>query len=236
MKTLILVQARMRSSRLPNKALLWLHGLPIIDWVNLRLKTSQLANEICYILPDLPEDDVLAYHLEKNNAQVFRGSESDVLSRFYCAADQYQCDYVVRVCADNPLVSGVEIDRLIRFFEKSSCDYAYNHRPFNNLYPDGLGAEICRKSLFSELNQLATKQEHREHVFNYVWENKEKYGIETFDPENKRLHFPQLRLDIDTYEDYLKLSQSDIRVNMSCEEVVDLFYQYQIEEKRKACV
>ncbi len=89
---------------------------------------------------------MLARHLRAQGVNTFRGSEQDVLSRMHGAAAAHGADLVVRVCADNPLIWGGEIDNLIRFYQREhtagNCDYAYNHIPRNNLYPDGLGAEI----------------------------------------------------------------------------------------------
>ena len=152
MKTVIVIQARLGSSRLPCKTLLNLHGLPVIDWVVGRCARSELA--------DTRRDEVLARHLRAQGVNTFRGSEQDVLSRMHGAAAAHGADLVVRVCADNPLIWGGEIDNLIRFYQREhtagNCDYAYNHIPRNNLYPDGLGAEIVSFELFTKAMNEAT--------------------------------------------------------------------------------
>ena len=102
-------------------------------------------------IPEGPKDDVLARYTEDFGVAVSRGSEQDVLSRFYNAAEPFQPDWVVRICGDNPFISGPQIDKLIDFSKRQDVDYAYNHIPRNNVYPDGLGAEIVR---FDVLNSF----------------------------------------------------------------------------------
>ena len=84
--------------------------------------------------------------------------------------------------ADNPLVCPGELERLIGFYLENPFDYVYNHIPLNNSYPDGFGGEICSIKVFDELNRNATTSEHREHVFNFLWENQCLFSIGTFDP------------------------------------------------------
>ena len=186
MKTVIVIQARLGSSRLPCKTLLNLHGLPVIDWVVGRCARSELADDLVVALPDTRRDEVLARHLRAQGVNTFRGSEQDVLSRMHGAAAAHGADLVVRVCADNPLIWGGEIDNLIRFYQREhtagNCDYAYNHIPRNNLYPDGLGAEIVSFELFTKAMNEATLPAHREHCLSYIVDNPELFAIRTFDP------------------------------------------------------
>lgn len=216
----IIVQARMGASRLPNKMMLWLHGYPIIEWVLQRVGQSQRASIIIFALPDGPADDVLADYLAERGAIVYRGSEADVVGRYWGATEFLEVDQVVRVCADNPLVSGSEIDRLIDFFGSGCFDYAYNHIPRGNSYPDGLGAEIVGKDVLARVNRNAVKPEHREHVFNYIWDNRAEFQIGTCDPLDPVLFHPELKLDLDTLQDYRRLLQWPVRPDMTAAEVV----------------
>ena len=202
MKTVIVIQARLGSSRLPCKTLLNLHGLPVIDWVVGRCARSELADDLVVALPDTRRDEVLARHLRAQGVNTFRGSEQDVLSRMHGAAAAHGADLVVRVCADNPLIWGGEIDNLIRFYQREhtagNCDYAYNHIPRNNLYPDGLGAEIVSFELFTKAMNEAT----------------------LLDPA---LHHPEMKLDMDTADDFINLALRDIRPDITPREIVELF-------------
>ena len=117
-----------------------------------------------------------------------------------------------------------EIDNLIEFFSKNSCEYAYNHIPKNNLYPDGLGAEIINFKLLEELNRVVSKERNKEHCFSYITENSDKFIIKTFNPK-KELQYPNLRFDIDTFEDYYRLSMIDFDIDISSEDLIKLFLE-----------
>ncbi len=220
MKTVIVIQARLGSSRLPCKALLCLHKLPVIDWVTRRCHSSRLSDDLVVAIPDTPHDDVLAHHVETCGIKIWRGSEQDVLSRILDAAHAFEADAVVRVCADNPLVCGEEIDNLISFYKKHSCNYAYNHIPRRNLYPDGLGAEIVSLQILEHLNKIASLPAHREHCFSYITDNPTDFVIQTFDPPDPCLHHPELKLDLDTMEDFVHLSLLPIYPEMTSREIV----------------
>jgi len=215
-----IVQARMGSSRLPNKMMLWMHGLPVVGWVLYRLRQAKRINRIVFALPDTAADDVLAEYLQSEGATVFRGAEQDVLGRFFAAAKIFAADTVVRVCADNPLVTGSEIDRLIGIFDSQGYDYAYNHIPRNNCYPDGLGAEITNFTVLQTVHYEAQLPDQREHVFNYLWAHPGRFRIGTCNPLDASLSHPELKLDLDTWKDYQRLLQLEINPESTAQEVV----------------
>jgi spore coat polysaccharide biosynthesis protein SpsF len=214
------VQARLGSSRLPNKMMLWLHGYPVIDWVRQRLKVAKNLDSIIFAIPDSAGDSVLAEHLTRSGAEVYRGPENDVLARFHGAATSANAGAVVRICADNPFVSGAQIDRLVDFYCNIDCDYAYNHIPYNNLYPDGLGAEITSMPILDILLKKAHDPAHREHLFNYLWDNSNDFHIRTFDPDDEAIARPDIRLDLDTLDDYRRLLRMTVRPNMLDRDIV----------------
>jgi len=221
MTTVAIIQARMGASRLPNKMMLYLNGLPIVGWVLKRLRCARKVDQIVFALPDTPADDLLADYLEGENALVFRGSEQDVLGRYHAAANEYGADTVVRICADNPLISGTEVDRIIAFYAQGNYDYAYNHVPINNRYPDGLGAEVTSFSVLEALNQEAILPEHREHVFNFIWQNPDRFRVGTCDPEDEALAHPELKLDLDTIDDYRRLLRLKVDPDSTAIEIVE---------------
>lgn len=225
-KPVIVVQARMGSMRLPNKMMLWFHGYPVIEWVYRRLTQATLCKYIIFAIPENSTDDVLADYLLKIGAQVYRGSEPDVVSRFWGATQNLAVNQVVRICADNPFVSGSEIDRLIDFFNKGKYDYAYNHIPVNNSYPDGLGAEISNMGVLEQINREAQTSGNREHLFNYIWENESKFRIGTCNPLDSAIAHPELKLDLDTYQDYRKMLEWPVHPDMTSAEIVRIACQY----------
>jgi len=215
-----IVQARMGATRLPNKMLLHLHGFPIVEWIYRRVLGANNIDTVVFAIPDTSQDDVLAWYLDSIGANVFRGSETDLVDRFYQAAKHYQANTIIRICADNPLISASEIDRLVEFYKSNPCDYAYNHIPRNNSYPDGLGAEICTIELLQEIWRQASSPLHREHLFNYVWDHSNHYTIRTFDPPAD-LAYPQLKLDLDTADDYKNLMENPYHIAMNANEIVN---------------
>lgn len=214
-----IIQARMGASRLPNKMLLHFHGYPVVEWVYRRVSQSKKIHQIIFALPDNETDDLLERYLVSIGANVFRGSELDLVDRFYQAAKSTNATRVVRICADNPLICASEIDRLINFANQQAFDYAYNHVPRNNSWPNGLGAEICDMALLEEIHSKAILPEHREHLFNYVWQNSGRFEIATFEPPEALAH-PELKLDIDTVDDYHRLIQIPFQIGMDAVEVV----------------
>lgn len=223
MKTVAIIQARLGSTRLPYKMMLSLHGKPIIEWVIKRVQKSKKLDDIVVAIPISQENDILENYIKKLGVKVYRGSESNVLNRFYEAVKNENVTHIVRICADNPLIDGNEIDNLIKFYIKNSCDYAYNHIPKDNLYSDGLGAEIISFELLKFLNENVVLRNHKEHCLSYIWDNKEKFTIKTFDPPNKKLHRADVKLDVDTFDDYYKLAMKNFDINTSSEELIKLF-------------
>lgn len=220
MKTVAMVQARLGSNRLPMKSLICLRGVPLIDWVLRRVARAELVDQVVAAIPDTPLDRVLAEHLERQGVVVFRGAENDVLARFCAAGRAFGAEQVVRVCADNPLIWGEAIDALLRFHVRGGYDYSYNHIPRNNLWPDGLGAETLSFALLEHLERLATAPAHREHCLSYIWDHAESFRIGTFDPEDPLLHRPELKLDIDTRDDYCRLALLPIHPDMTPRELI----------------
>lgn len=220
-KVAAIVQARMGSSRLPLKSLLCLRDLPIVDWVLQRLSKARSLDSLIVAVPDTELDEVLARHLRRRGIACVKGSEDDVLGRFRQAAAACDAGAIVRVCADNPLVWGEAVDRLVDFYRHTGCDYAYNHIPRGNLWPDGLGAEITSREILEEMDRNARDLSQREHCMNYIWDNPGNFRIATFDPFEDWLCRPDLKLDIDTVDDFRRLSLLDISPDMDARQIVD---------------
>jgi spore coat polysaccharide biosynthesis protein SpsF len=221
MKIVVLIQARMGSKRLPNKMMLSLHGKPILEWVIRRVQNAKRVDEVILATSENSENDILELTAERLGISTFRGSEDDVLNRFYLAGKGSGASHIVRVCADNPLIDGVEIDRLIDFYFKNSYSYVYNHIPKENLYPDGLGAEITSFEILEEMEKVVKSPKLREHSFSYIWEN-ERFSIGTFNPPEE-IAFPELRFDVDTFQDYYYLSSKEFSIDISSKELIKLF-------------
>lgn len=196
-KSVAIVQARLGSSRLPLKSLLCLRDLPIIDWVTRRLAQSRRLDGLLVAVPDTELDRVLLEHLQRRGVPCLAGPENDVLARFRLAASAADAGLVVRVCADNPLIWGEAVDRLLAHYEHAGCDYAYNHIPRNNRWPDGLGAEVLSRELLEELDARAKQPAQREHCLNYIWDNAAAYRFPLLTRKSPGSCRPELKLDLD---------------------------------------
>jgi aminopeptidase-like protein/spore coat polysaccharide biosynthesis protein SpsF (cytidylyltransferase family) len=206
-KTVALVQARMGSTRLPGKMLALLDGRPILEWVLLRVSLAKLLDAVVLATSDLAQDDPLDELAARLGVSVFRGSETDVLGRFASAAAIAEADTVIRVCADNPFIDAVEIDRLIRYYNEHSCDYACNHQDrLGSGYADGFGAEILSNALLRQLASSVTEMRHREHATLYLWEHQDQFVLHAV-PAPNELAFPELRFDVDSPQDLETLQQ-----------------------------
>ena len=221
-----IIQAHLGSTRLPNKMLLSLRGYPVIQWVVERVKKAAMVQRLAAAIPDGRGDDPLEMVIDQLGCEVIRGDEHDVLSRFFVAASRFTPDHVIRICADNPLISPEAIDILVEEHLMAKADYTYNHVPRDNSWPDGLGAEIVTFKTLRLIHQRARGAEEREHIFNYIWNNKDKFRIHTFEPPKEEWMRPDIKLDIDTWDDYLRLFQMGIGLEASIDEIIMRARQY----------
>src|SRR6185437_3884654 len=140
MKTLAIVQARMGSTRFPDKVMRRLDGVPLIELLLGRLSATREVDAIVLATSVDPRNDPLVLHVQGLGYGVYRGSEQDVLDRFYQAAHRNGADIVVRITGDCPLVDATLVDVIIRAFKDGDVDYACNTEP--PTYPDGLDTEV----------------------------------------------------------------------------------------------
>ncbi len=206
-KAVLIIQARMGSTRLPGKSMMPLAGKPLIEQIILRVKRAKSVDPIVLATTEKPQDDVLCEVARRNATQVFRGAESDLVDRYYKAALQFGADFIVRLPGDNPVVEPAEIDRIVHRYLESADDFSANtHNILNNDYPDGLGAEVFSTLSLKEIWGTVSDPRNREHPHTNYYEHPEKYKIGTVRcPEEFRR--PDLRLDVNTLEDYEFLAE-----------------------------
>jgi spore coat polysaccharide biosynthesis protein SpsF len=191
----------MGSIRLPSKSLmpLW-KDYSLLELVICRITRSKRVHKVILATSNNPLDDALIPIAEKYHISVFRGSEDDVLGRFFYAFSQYPSDAIVRACADNPLLDPERIDELVDFFwNEQPCDYASNLGPMSG-YPDGVGVEIVSKNTLIRIFNEASDPSDREHVVTYIKENPSFISKIMQSPVDYSR--PQYRLDIDYEEDF----------------------------------
>lgn len=164
------IQARMKSTRLPGKVLMDVCGKTMLQRVIERVKATKYVDEIIVAVPDTPEDYVIEKTVEALGATVFHGSENDVLERYYFAvANRPDIDTIVRVTSDCPLIDPHIINRAVKRFQCSNADYLFNTNDAadlnkNNLYPDGMDVEVFSRAALSLAFHNATDPKEREHV------------------------------------------------------------------------
>ncbi len=161
-----LIQARMGSSRFPGKVLEDLAGRPMLWHVVNRVRKAAKVDKVVVATTDRDVDDPVAQFCEEEGIVFFRGSESDVLDRFYQAAKANHADVVVRITADCPLIDGAVIDKVLERFQRGDCDYACNIIRYT--YPDGLDTEVCSFAALERAWREAKKPSEREHVTPYL--------------------------------------------------------------------
>lgn len=219
MRTVAIVQARIGSTRLPGKMLLHLRGHAVIDWVLRRIQRSRRIDAVVLALPERAPNELLAARAPDGVRCVF-GPEDDVVGRFLLAARIAAADAVVRICADNPLVCPELVDELVDEFAASGVDYAWNHVPRGNRFPDGLGAEICSRHTLERIAMGAKAPSEREHLFNHVLARPGEFRAHTYDPREEWLRRPDLKLDLDTWDDYRRLARLEVGIDDGPAEIV----------------
>ena len=191
-KIVAIVQARSTSKRFPNKVLKKIGNMTVISCIFERLKKSKLIKEIVFAIPSNNTNDKLAVYLKKKNANVIRGSEKNVLSRYFDAAKKTKATTIVRITGDCPLVDPSLIDKmLLRFLKKPEVDYLSNILP--PTYPDGFDVEIFSFKALREANLYASSDIDLEHVTPYIKRSKSvvKDNLE----HKKDLSFIRLTID-----------------------------------------
>lgn len=164
---LAIVQARMSSARLPGKVMKEVLGKPMIGYLLERLRSSQKIDEIILATTDMPGDDRLAAYVQSIGFDVFRGSEDDVLGRYYQAAQKYKPVHVVRITGDCTFIDAAICDRLIPVYLENKVDYAC----LGPNFAEGLDCEIFKFEVLKKAYQNAQLKSEREHVTRYIHNN-----------------------------------------------------------------
>ncbi len=200
-----IIQARMGSKRLPGKSMKILCGKPLLYYVIERVKMAETLDTVVLATSKNKDDDVIEDLARDLGIEIYRGSEEDVLDRFINAAKINNADVIVRVCADNPLISKDEIDRIVKKHMNNKADYSFNHIPRkNNNYPDGLGSEVVDFVILEKIAKKTNSSYHREHVTTYIWDNPNEFSIETIRAPYE-ITGPDIKLDVDTEEDFYRI-------------------------------
>lgn len=243
-RVVAIIQGRMSSSRLPGKILADIAGQPMLQRVFIRTSRSASVSQTIFATTTDPTDDPVAEYCDFSGIPFMRGSQFDVLDRYYQTAKQAKGDVVVRITADCPVIDPALIDDVVRTVtsDQSTVDFAANRLPppWNRTYPIGLDTEVCTFPALERAWKEAKEPQQREHVMPYLYE-----GIQLI-TDNRLLHtgisprgyniallhhttdFGDYRWTVDTPEDLEFMRQVyshfDGRDDFTWKEVLDLVH------------
>lgn len=192
-----ILQARTKSSRLPQKVLRKIKDKTLLELYINRIRKSRLIDNIIIATTTEPEDNIIENLAKKIKIDCFRGSENDLIDRYYQCAKKYNADIIVRLCSDDPFVDYQIVDRAIQIFKDNQADFVTNH--FDPTYPEGLDIEVYSIGALEKSWQEAKLLSEREHVFPYVQNNQDQFKIINFTQDKDYSH---LRWTIDYECDY----------------------------------
>jgi len=193
---LVVLQARMSSSRFPGKVMAQINGHPMIYWEISRISKAKLVNKIVVVISNQSSDDILADYLDSIHQEYIRGSLDNVLSRYVKAEEIYNPSAIIRLTADCPLVMPELIDQYLEIFHKEDFEYLSNTIELS--YPDGLDIEIIAPGIFKKLLEFSLSKEEKEHVTLGIYSRKDKFR--TYNVSNKT-NISQFRWTVDTSDD-----------------------------------
>lgn len=194
----------MGSSRLPGKTLKEISKKPMIWYVVNRLNLIK-GCKLVIITSDHSRDDQLVSWCKKNKIEYFRGSEMNVLERYFSAAKKYNAKNIIRATGDNPLVEPRFAENLLKKHIQYNADYSSNKSEIGSNLPDGLGVEIFTFKALNESYNLSSLPHHFEHVNEYILENKKNFRIYKDSNASGLADMSSVRLTVDTEEDFSKI-------------------------------
>lgn len=191
----IIVQARMGSTRLPAKVMQEILGQPMLLRVMERLKAVALADVLIIATAQTPENNPIVELAQRANVKIFRGSEADVLRRYYETAKENKLDVVTRVTSDCPLIDPRVVDEGIQYFlDHQPIDYVSN--TLERTFPRGMDTEVFSFAILKKANDEADQPYQREHVTPYILEKGRALNY------SHKKNLSKYRLTVDTAEDF----------------------------------
>lgn len=202
MRVVIIVQARMNSTRLPGKVLLPVAGKSILLRQIERIKFSKQYDEVVVATTTDISDNIIAGMCEIEGIPYYRGHPYDLLDRHYKAGKLYNADVIVKIPSDCPLIDPKVIDKVITFYKNHSREYDFVSNLHPPSYPDGNDVEIVPMRVLEYAHRNATKQYEREHTTPFIWDNPEIFRIGNCTWETGYNYSMSHRWTLDYDEDY----------------------------------
>lgn len=176
MDSVAIIQARMSSTRLPEKILMKINGVSIIESLLNQLSYSKLLSRKIIATSNDDSELPLIKQLDFMKISYFRGSQTDVLDRYYQCAKNYKIEQIVRISGDAPFIDPNIVDKAIDFFNNSNFDYVNNFND-KNRYPVGSEVEVFGFNTLEKAWKNAKKPSEREHVTSYIYNHPEDFEI-----------------------------------------------------------
>ncbi len=189
----------MASTRLPGKVLKKILGKTLIEHLWISMNQSEMIDEIIIATSEREIDDQIYDLCFAKGFKIFRGSELDVLERYFQVASQENAEIIIRVCADSPLLDSSIIDEMISVLITDPIDYDYLSNTLNQTYPIGMNAEIMTFEALKDAHLNASKDYEREHVTPYIYTQPDKFKIYQ---KHLKKDYSFLRLTIDEHLDF----------------------------------
>jgi len=167
LKVVVIIQARMSSSRLQGKVLMPLVGKPVLGHIVERLSYCKMIDKIVVATSNEVDDDLVADYCSNNNLDCYRGSLEDVLDRYYQTAKLYQADPIVRITGDCPVIDPIVVDAVITGYLSGK----YDSYGLGGEFPDGLDCTVFSFSAIEKAWREAKLKSEREHVGPYIENN-----------------------------------------------------------------
>lgn len=207
MKILAITQARIGSTRFPEKILKTINGESLLEMHLKRIKKSKLITKIKVATTTESDAEKIVEIASKLGIEVYKGSLTNVLERFFETALPEQPDWIVRLTSDCPLIDPGEIDHVIQYALTHDLDYVSNS--LQPTYPDGIDVEVFKYSALVKAMNEATLTSEFEHVTPYIWKNSSFKGgnLFTSDCVTNEVDYSAIRLTVDTYEDFLVIEK-----------------------------
>ena len=191
----------MGSSRFPGKVMKMVNKRPLISYMIERVKRSKTLDKVIIATTKNIQDDIIVEWCKINSVDYFRGSEEDVLERYYFAAKINNLKLIIRLTADCPLIDPVIIDKLVKVYKKlssNSIDFVSNSVPPESTFPDGMDVEVFNFDLLEKAYNEANLPSEREHVTFFMW----KSGLFKTHRVDSEVDYSKYRFTIDYEVDY----------------------------------
>jgi len=201
-KVVCITQARMTSNRLPGKIMKKVNGKPLLAYHIERLKEIKQVDEIIIATTTNKEDDIVADFAKEAQVTCFRGSEHNVLERFYLAAVEANADYVLRVTSDCPILDPYLHNKLISLLKKDQSLDGYSVEIES--FCRGLDGELFTMNTLEIAYYNAIDSLDKEHVTRYIYQNFNNFKWKTI---TNKINISHLRLCVDTNEDFLEIKR-----------------------------